>query len=392
MGVKGKRFSDRCFFDRSFLGLSFLGRSWGKGRSGSKLRASVKAAVPLISVFALAACSIRPTGRDVIGLPIVAIVNHIRCETRVAIQLKAIAKILAIRKQDTFVTDKLSANLGKPWTNIIDPNRDLSPKELEIFKRYIQTGIAFGFTLDSTEENKAALAADPVRLITNGMVGVGLNSSGDFSRDNIRTFLVSETFSRLLADTVPDCGIDKLKPENFAYPVAGSIGMNEMIATFIDLNEDDPLQLPGSSGGGSETSSTSSSKGASPAKSTGSGVFADTVTFTTTLIGGVTPSVQINPVGRQWGLATGTNFAATVTRTDKHSLNIGLSLATAGEIKQFGYAPTTFIPASGTLARSSLQKGTGRISGGPEQRALDAITQQRFDNFLNRFGTLAPTQ
>jgi hypothetical protein len=391
MGVVGKRFFGGSFFDHSFFG-----GSWGKRRSSNKLRASVKAVVPLISVFTLGACAIRPVQQDVTGLPVVAIVNHIRCETRVAIQKKAIAKILAIRKRDTFVTDKLEANLGKPWTHIIDPNRDLSPTELDIFKRYIQTGIAFGFTLDSTEENKAALAADPVRLITNGMVGVGLNSSGDFSRDNSRTFLVSETFSRLLADTVPDCGIDKLQPENFAYPVAGSIGMTEMIATFIDLNEDDPLQLP-ASGGGSDTSSpktssTTSSKGSSPAKSTGSGVFADTVTFTTTLIGGVTPSVQINPVGNKWGLATGTNFAATVTRTDKHMLNIGLSLATAGEIMQFGYAPTTFIPLSGSLARSSLQKGSGRISSGAEQRALDAITQQRIDNFFTRGTVVLPPQ
>src|ERR1700733_16234102 len=90
MGVKGKRFSGRSFFDRSFFGLS-----WGKGRSGSKLRASAKAAVPLISVFTLGACALHPLQQDVTGLPTVLIVNHIRCETRVAIQLKAIEELKA---------------------------------------------------------------------------------------------------------------------------------------------------------------------------------------------------------------------------------------------------------------------------------------------------------
>jgi hypothetical protein len=397
MGVKGKRFSGRSFFDRSFFGLS-----WGKGRSGSKLRASAKAVVPLISVFALAACSIRPTGKDVTGLPIVAIVNHIRCETRIAIQLKAIDELKVSRDGPSLLTNRMEAALGQVWdANVVIPTRDLSPKEFALFKRYIQTGIAFGFTLESSEENKAALAADPVRLITNGMAGINLSSSGDFVRDNNRTFLVSETFERLLSNTIPKCESGELLPENFAYPVAGSIGMTEMIATFIDLNEDDPLQLPASSGG-SDTSSSKPASTTPPAGSsktkgtgspaTGSGVFADTVTFTTTLMGGVTPTVQINPVGHKWGLASPTSFAATVTRTDKHMLNIGLSKATSGEIAQIGIGPVTFIPLSGSQARSSLQKSPGRISSGAEQRALDAITQQRIDNFFNRGTVVVPAQ
>jgi hypothetical protein len=63
----------------------------------------------------------------------------------------------------------------------------------------------------------------------------------------------------------------------------------------------------------------------------GSGSFSDTLMFITTLTGGVTPSLQINPVGKQWGLATGTNFGLTVTRTDHHNLQVGLSLVKPGE-------------------------------------------------------------
>ena len=151
--------------------------------------------------------------------------------------------------------------------------------------------------------------ADPVRLITNGTAGIGLNSSGDFSRDNIRKFTVTETFEKLLYNRIQGCGEsapsgndDRLPGPNYAYPIAGEIGMYELISTFVDLNEDAALQpIP-----------------------SGSGVFGDRLMFTTTLMGQVSPSVQINPVGHKWGLASPTNFAATATRTDKHNLNIRL--------------------------------------------------------------------
>jgi hypothetical protein len=376
MGVQGKgtRFSGRSFFSRPFFSRSFFGGSWGKGRSGSKLRASAKAAVPLISVFTLGACALHPHQQDVTGLPTVNIVNHIRCETRVAIQKKAI-DLLRYRHRDTKLAAKLEQIVGEVWN--VNPYTELTPAERVFYFHYIQTGIAFNFTFDITEDNKAALMADPVRLITNGTAGIGLNSSGEFSREAIRTFIVSETFARLLEEKILGCGQSPLQNENFAYPVAGSIGMAELISTFIDLNENDPLTA---SSGGSGTKGTSS----------GSGVFADTLNFNTILIGGVTPSVQINPVGHKWGLSSPTNFSATVTRTDKHTLAIGLSLATTADKTRQVVATNPIVVTSGSQVRSALQRRG--IQSPAEQRALDAVTQQRIDNFLNRFGTPVPTQ
>ena len=352
------------------------GRFWSEGGSG-KLRASVKAVVPLLSLFALAACAIHPHQQDVTSLPTVNIVNHIRCESRLAIQKKAI-ELLHDKHGDTKLAYKLEhiLGLGEVWN--VNPYTELTPAERAFYFRYIQTGIAFNFTFDVTEDNKAALMADPVRLITNGMAGVGLNSSGEFSREAIRTFIVSETFARLLEDTIPGCGKSPLRGENFAYPVAGTIGMDELISTFIDLNENENAPLTASSAG-------SGTKGSS----SGSGVFADTLNFNTTLIGGLTPSVQINPVGHKWGLASPTNFAATVTRTDKHSLAIGLSLATTTDKTKQMAATNPIVVQSGSQVRSALQKRG--VQSPAEQRALDAVQQQRIDNFLNRFGTLTPT-
>lgn len=357
MGVKGKRFFGRSFFDRSFLGFS-----WGKGRSGSKLRASAKAAVPLISVFALGACAIHPIQQNVTGLPTVKIVDHIRCETRVAIQRKAI-ELLRSEHHDTVLAGRLEQHLGEIWN--VNPYTELNAVERAFYFRYINTGIAYDFTFDITEENKEALMADPVRLITNGMAGVGLNSSGDFSRDNIRKFTVTETFQKLLSNRIQGCGEgppsdERLPGPNYAYPIAGEIGMYELISTFVDLNEDASLQpIP-----------------------SGSGVFGDQLMFTTTLMGQVSPSVQINPVGHKWGLNSPTNFAATATRTDKHNLNIGLSMSN-DKAKPAVAGPSSLVATSTT---SALHKTSGTTP--TEQRALAVVTQQRWDTFLDRFGTI----
>jgi hypothetical protein len=253
------------------------------------------------------------------------------------------------------------------------------------------------------------------------MVGVGLNSSGEFNRENQRNFVVSETFQKLLENPIHGCAEEPLPTENFAYPIAGIVGMEELISTFIDLNENETLtaitaeaasssksspdtsstgtkQQPSTTPGSSSTPMKMASSKGSGMPAVGSGVFSDQLMFTTTLTGGVTPSVQINPIGRQWGLATGTNFAATVTRTDHHNLQIGLSLATPGETKLIaGLAAGPVGPrmavlvTSGALAPSALQKHRNQVSPA-EQRALDAMTQQRIDNFLNRFGTVVAAQ
>ena len=134
------------------------------------------------------------------------------------------------------------------------------------------------------------------------------------------------------------------------------------------------------------TSAKPSSKGAgTPA--VGSGTFSDTLNYTTILMGGVTPSLTINPVGKQWGLLPGSDIGFTVTRTDHHNLTIGLSLAKPGEnmaeVTVASAKPReSVLVTSGKLAPSAFQR---RSVTRAEQRALDAMTQQRIDNYLIHF-------
>jgi hypothetical protein len=303
-----------------------------------------------------AGCSIHPVQQDVTGVPPVEIIHHIRCETRLAIQDKAIDMLRHYRKgaykPSLDLADKLESQRGEPWprgTSVLTTS-----EEVEFYRRYIRTGIAYDFTLDITEENKASLLADPVQLVTNGTVGIGVNASSDFTRNNARRFILSDTFSKALEDPKLRCSGDR--PTNFAYPIAGRIGLRELISTFVDLNEDKNLQA---------------------LESGNPRIFADTMTFTTTLTGSISPHVEIAPISSKWGVAGPAALSAYGQRVDKHMVIIGLSMDVAKE-ERISAAP--FVSAAG--GRSALQKSKGVAP--TEQSALDAVRQAKVDAYLEK--------
>src|SRR5260370_15577154 len=270
-----------------------------------------------------------PVQHDVTGVPPVDIIQYIRCETRFVIQDKAVELRFAYKggqyEPSINLAKSLKAKRGQVWK--FDPRILTTQEERAFYNRYIRTGIAYDFTLDITEDNKAALLADPVRLITNGVAGIGLGASGEFSRNNARRFIMSDTFAKLLADDHLVCGSDGV--ENFVYPIAGRIGIRELISTFIDLNEDKSLQTLDSGN---------------------SRVFADTMTFLTTLTGSGSPHAETAPGGNQWGVASPTSFSAFAQRIDKHMVIIGLSM----DVSQGVAGPAGLSLRAG---RSSLQPG-----------------------------------
>jgi hypothetical protein len=322
-------------------------------------QAATKPLLPLLSAVALAGCSIHPVQRDVTGIKTVDIVDRIRCETRVAIQDKAIQLLRGLQDQaSSDLADYLDTNRGVFLT--FDP-RTLPPgRQREFYYRYIRTGVAYDFTFDITEDNRAIAAVDPVKLITNGTVGIGLNGTSAFNRNNSRHFVMSDTFENLLRNPKLPCEGGR-SPANYAYPIAGSIGMFELLDTFVDLNEDKQLTDTGNSR-----------------------VFADTLTFLTTLTGSVSPHIELSPVGNRWGLSN-TSVLAGASRIDKHMLIIGLSMdPVKSVVRQAAAAPG--VGFLGPLRqRSALQKSTSVSPA--EQRALDAVSQQRLDTFYDRFGT-----
>ncbi|MET4037646.1 MULTISPECIES: hypothetical protein [unclassified Bradyrhizobium] len=149
----------------------------------------------------VAGCSIHPVEQDVTGVRTPDLVQYIRCESRLAIPDKA---ILLFRKEDQAnpLIDELSVLRGRQWPS--NQRAHLNGIEQVIYDRYIKTGIAYDFSFDITEENGASGAADPVKLFTNGIAGLGLSASSDLKRENLRHFVVSETAEDLLENAARD--------------------------------------------------------------------------------------------------------------------------------------------------------------------------------------------
>jgi hypothetical protein len=316
-------------------------------------RLATRCLSPMVAVLSTG-CSIHPVQREATGVPTPDLVQYIRCETRLAIQDKAI-DLLTQENPSSPVLGDLTVGRGMPW----EPNvrARLTGSERALYDRYIQTGIAYDFSFDITEDNTGSGIADPIKLFTNGAAGLGLSASGEFKRQNLRHFIVSDTAQDLLENKRLRCDPD-YRSSNYAYPIAGKIGIDELISTFFDLNEIRNL---------------------SPDKST-STVFADTLTFTTTLMGSVSPHVIVAPIGNRLGLASVANVTASGSRLDKHALIIGLSLdVPKGKIVR-PVAAAAVVP--GYVGRSALQKGTVRSL--TEQSALDAVAQARLDAYLDR--------
>ena len=335
------------------VGGSLSGSSRGPGsefRNQESRR--IPAAFPLLSL-ALGGCAIHPVQQDVTGVKPKDLVNFIRCEARLAIQDKAIEMLRGETSARAWAfADHLAPMRGQPW--IFDPRTTLASNELAFYYRYVSTGIAFDFSFDITEDNGVGGGADPIRLITNGTVGIGLSASGDFKRENLRHFVVSETFQDLLQNKRLVCE-PSYRPENHAYPIAGSVGLAELISTFVDLNEVKSLEAD---------------------KST-SKVFADTLTFTTTVMGSVSPHVIVSPLGTRWGLASPANILASASRMDKHSMIVGLSMDVPKGGGKAGVAAIIPGYSKSVLQRSNVRSPT-------EQSALDAVSQARIDAYLDR--------
>lgn len=339
---------------------------------GDRRRSARAASCLVLTIAALSAgCSIHPIQEQVTGLPTTDLVKYIRCETRLAIQDKAIwlLKQETARKSGiddpaaatSSIIEELVSRRGQLWP--LGLRTRMNPDELLIFGKYIRTGIAYDFTFDITEDNMGAGLADPIRLITNGTYGVGLSASGDYKRQNVRHFVVSETAASLLLE-IPQQPRWQLpcsagyRPSSYTYPISGNIGIQELVSTFFDLNESRSLTAD------KDTST----------------VFADTLTFTTTLMGSVSPHVIVAPVGNAWGLANPASVTGSASRIDVHKLIIGLSL---DEPKGMSVAAAAVVPGY-VGGRSALQRADVRAP--TEQSALNAVSQARLDSYLDRAG------
>lgn len=256
----------------------------------------------------LSACSIHPLPEDVTRKTTVDIVQQVRCEVRRALEEHANGAIKS-------------------------------------------GAIAYEFDFQITETNNLSAGATLLNPFkTGGLFSLTAAAGANRTRATSRNFRIADSFRE--AQSV-QCAQEALE-KNWVYPIAGDIGMYEVVSTFLRLRQqEDPR---------------------------GDSVFTfgDTLTFTTVLSAGLSPKLTLSPAARSFRL---TEAAATLNagRTDVHKVTIGL---TGGEsltsaMRTSGGARFSF----GREIRSSASSSVGvtllQAEADARGRALIELDRQR---------------
>jgi hypothetical protein len=167
--------------------------------------------------------------------------------------------------------------------------------------------IGYIFDFDITEHNSAGLDLTFKKIFSNGEFDLTLSGANtDLTRQADRVFTIVDTFGELKR---AECS-DEILRSRFKYPIAGSIGLKEVVATFMELDRLGSSVLePGSTTVGGQTAT-----------------FSDTLTYTTILDAGtINPQLTLSPVQNSFRL---TSLSATFTskRQDKHMLTLAIAL------------------------------------------------------------------
>lgn len=243
-------------------------------------------------------CSVHPIPDDVSRYSTFDIVRNIRCEAK-----ETVAARIGRALKDYPALSDIDPNLIREPDNA-KRIAEIAPGLAATFDNYSNGSIAYNFEFVITENNTKGGSLSFLKPFLTS-AGVSLNADGNISKTRVgeRRFNMVETFYDL---SKLECG-EYVRPDrNKMYPLTGSIGMEKIMTTFIDLSE---------LGGGQEK-------------------FIDTITFTTSVRGGVNASIELAPVTDKFKLTRASaNFRN--SRTDVHKLIVSLAFPEK-DLRQIG--------------------------------------------------------
>jgi hypothetical protein len=260
----------------------------------------------------LAGCAIHPLPDDVTRKTTNDIVGQIRCEAKRA---------------------------------VVDHGRGLK-----------NAAIAYEFTFDITETNNASADATwTFPFLTGGNLSLTANAGANRIRNDNRNFKIVDSFDDLRK---VDCSTETLE-KDWVYPIAGDIGIYEVVATFAKLQRGGDLKK-------GEVYS-----------------FADTLLFTTTFNAGVTPKLTLNPMTEQFRL-TEANANLSAIRLDSHKVTVGLAAdpqpTTANMLRShaitgrgIGLAPFSLLGSNNSLLSTTIIQSGSDV----KSKALLELDRQR---------------
>jgi hypothetical protein len=280
----------------------------------------------------LVGCAAAPRVDDLTRKSTVSIVKHVRCEARRAVL-------------------DYAYHYKDPYPNPID---------------YKTASIAYDFTFDITEENKAGADATWRLPYTLGGDFFQLFANGHFDRTRFthRMFRIIDSFEELYNTRCDDAAP---QPANLIYPTSGEIGIYEVVKTFIKLQ-----QIANPQAGETFT-------------------YHDTLTFNTFLKAGLQPSLSVTPFSDRFGIASA-NGDFSSSRRDIHQVVVAMAgdkprppgARTSGTALGVS-ARSTMADMGGLQTDSSLVSTTLLQTGSnPRDRALLELDRQRIIRLQNR--------
>jgi hypothetical protein len=226
--------------------------------------------------FLLSACSVHPLPDDVTRTSTADIVKSIRCE--------ALAGLDSLKPEE----QSLAAPIIKA------------------------TKIGFDFQFNITEKNSAR--GDPksslLSFANGGKVTGDLAGSADLQRTNLRQFTVIDDLTDLLKPESRAMCSDRTSRANWAYPIGGTVGMDEVVRTYLKLEILSEIQRV--------------KRGPSRPVPLKNIVFADDLTFTTHFEAGAKGRLVLEAVvGRL--KVTNASISVNASRHDMHSVIVALT-------------------------------------------------------------------
>jgi|SoiMethySBSTD1v2_1073268.scaffolds.fasta_scaffold48037_2 hypothetical protein len=183
----------------------------------------------------------------------------------------------------------------------------------------VNTFIGYDFDFDITEKNnlgtdgaRGTLTLEQKLLSPSGTFKLDVKPVAERSRQTQRTFRLIESLKDLKKLDYKKCAPIEA---NWAYPITGSIGINEVVETYIGLEKlTNFTELP--------NGKTVLIPG--PGSNKPPVVFSDLLTYTTNFGASVTPELTLNSVAGSLKLTKAT-IGADATRKDIHKVTVALA-------------------------------------------------------------------
>lgn len=269
--------------------------------------------VGCIFAAGLGGCSLYPIIDDVSSFKTEQIVLYGRCEVR-SVLLNHLIYRKVIPPEIAYLNEENKVVFQPGWDKLLQADIkkakafEKSRKEpaneeegrLRYLARLIRVAIAYTFDFHITEHNNAGGSAG-FRLpwAATNVLDVGAAGAVDLTRVGSRVFSTEDSWEEyLVGDFFPTCDKElwNQRPRTVLYPLTGTIGVGEVVRTFIDIERQ----------GGAKDN------------------FVDTLTFTTDIGGTVDAAVKIAPVPSQFRLVSATAGVA-ASRVDIHKLTVSLA-------------------------------------------------------------------